>query len=196
MAKNDKPKLGIKKRLTRFLKDDDLSTKDIRKLYRSATNKGFTGSSGRFGKLVSKKGLRINKKAGGLDRSFITDTVDSILAKKDKEGVPETTPIDPTIAELPDIGGKLDDLISSINVPSSNTVINQYAKDTSDLENRLKEMQNAASQFAMNDASFVGGKNAAGVRLRRSKKYRSGNFAQGTQQLNRKMLSRIKGVNI
>ena len=62
MAKK-KIKKKISKQLGRFLSDNKLSRKELRKISSKAKKKGFTGSNKRLAKIISKKAQKINPKA-------------------------------------------------------------------------------------------------------------------------------------
>lgn len=74
--------------------------------------------------------------------------------------------------------------------------IGGYRDQVSDLSTQLLEQAKRAKQFKQMDTQYLSNNNAAGIRLRRSKKFRSGDFALGTSGLNRKNRSPLKISNV
>lgn len=68
------------------------------------------------------------------------------------------------------------------------TYENQIATYQSDLEKKISDLNktaNQANQFKLTSTEYLNPNSAGGIRLRRSKRFMSGDFAKGTSQLNR-----------
>ena len=74
--------------------------------------------------------------------------------------------------------------------------IGDYRGQIDDMSNRLLEQAQNARQFKRMDTEYLSNNTASGIRLRRSKKFRSGDFALGTAGLNRKNRSPLQISNV
>ena len=74
--------------------------------------------------------------------------------------------------------------------------IGDYRGQIDDMSNRLLEQAQNARQFKRMDTEYLSNNTASGIRLRRSKKFRSGDFALGTSGLNRKNRSPLQISNV
>ena len=74
--------------------------------------------------------------------------------------------------------------------------IGSYRDQVSDMSSQLLEQAQNARQFKKMDTQYLSNNTASGIRLRRSKKFRSGDFALGTSGLNRKNRSPLKISNV
>lgn len=74
--------------------------------------------------------------------------------------------------------------------------IGDYRSQIDDMSNRLLEQAQNARQFKRMDTEYLSNNTASGIRLRRSKKFKSGDFALGTAGLNRKNRSPLKISNV
>lgn len=76
--------------------------------------------------------------------------------------------------------------------------IGNYQTQITDMSKQLVAQAQKAKQFKLMDTQYLNPNNAAGIRLRRSKKFKSGDFALGTAGLNRKNRSplKINSVNL
>lgn len=74
--------------------------------------------------------------------------------------------------------------------------IGKYRDQVSDMSSQLLEQAKNARQFRNMDTSYLTNKTASGIRLRRSKKFRSGDFALGTSGLNRRNRSPLQISNV
>ena len=74
--------------------------------------------------------------------------------------------------------------------------IGDYRGQIDDMSNRLLEQAQNARQFKRMDTEYLSNNTASGIRLRRSKKFRSGDFALGTAGLNRRNRSPLQISNV
>lgn len=74
--------------------------------------------------------------------------------------------------------------------------IGDYRGQIDEMSDRLLEQAQNARQFKQMDTEYLSNNTASGIRLRRSKKSRSGGFALGTAGLNRKNRSPLKISNV
>ena len=74
--------------------------------------------------------------------------------------------------------------------------IGGYQTSIDDLRGQLNERSQAAKQFKLMDTQHLSNNTASGIRFRRSKKFKTGQFALGTAGLNRKNRSPLKISNV
>tara|TARA_B100000214_G_scaffold74135_1_gene49864 strand:+ start:720 stop:1547 length:828 start_codon:yes stop_codon:yes gene_type:complete len=76
------------------------------------------------------------------------------------------------------------------------TSLGKMSTDLATLGKKYRDRESAAAQFKAGDTKFVRGGSAGGVRLKRSRAFQSGDYAQGTSRLNRRNRMKAKGVNL
>ena len=160
---------------------------------------------------------------GGLYDNLKAGTIDSFLSHllPPKQTTPTPTPtltVDPRIGDLQSAltisNERLKNLQTQFDKESQNyqtnlsslrsdisgfeSQIGGYQNQITDMSKQLVAQAEKAKQFKLMDTQYLNPNNAAGIRLKRSKKFRSGDFALGTAGLNRKNRSplQIKSVNL
>ena len=81
-------------------------------------------------------------------------------------------------------------------IGSYESQIGGYQSSIDNLRRQLDERAQAAKQFKLMDTQHLSNNSATGIRFRRSKKFRTGQFALGTAGLNRKNRSPLKISNV
>ena len=76
------------------------------------------------------------------------------------------------------------------------TRLGNMSTQLTNLGNEYRNRESEQEKFKADDAEYVRGGSARGVRLRRSKAFESGAYAQGTSRLNRRNRMKAKGVNL
>ena len=159
---------------------------------------------------------------GGLYDNIKAGTVDTYLAHllppKDTTPPTPTHTVDPRIGDLQDELKISNDKLTALqgqfktqgdtyqsnlknlrsDITGFETQIGNYQNQITDMSKQLVAQAEKAKQFKLMDTQYLNPNNAAGIRLRRSKKFKSGDFALGTAGLNRKNRSplKINSVNL
>jgi hypothetical protein len=151
-----------------------------------------------------------------VDPNDIEDIISRIINdRSDQPAQPDLT-VDPRIGnlegQLQDATTDLTNLQDTYNQSNENYLtqigglrdqiggyedqIGQYQTDISDLSTQLLENARKAKQFKQMDTQYLTNNNASGIRLRRSKRFKSGDFALGASGLNRKNRAPFKISNV